>query len=150
MNKALVCCAVVAVVSLAGADAPKDDGVKKELEQFTGTWTAVSVVSDGKEVDKVQAKMNILVVKGEKYTFTNHLFDVIEGTHELDPSKKPKTIDAVRTKGPDKGKKIRGIYELAGDTYKVCLAPPGKDRPKDFTSKPDSGNRLIVFKRAKS
>src|SRR5206468_11556268 len=98
MNKALACCAVITIVFLARADPPKGDAVKKELETFTGKWQATSVVIDGKEVDEFQAKMNGLVVQGEKYKFANHLFEVAEGTHKLDPSRKPRTIDVVRTK----------------------------------------------------
>jgi uncharacterized protein (TIGR03067 family) len=42
-----------------------------------------------------------------------------------------------------------GIYELDGDTYKYCLAPAGKPRPKDFTSRAGSGHSLGVSKREK-
>ncbi len=41
-----------------------------------------------------------------------------------------------------------GIYELEGDRYKVCFAPPGKARPDDFTSKPGTGYILQVWQRA--
>ena len=42
-----------------------------------------------------------------------------------------------------------GIYELDGDTYKFCLAPAGKPRPTEFTSKEGSGHSLGVSKREK-
>jgi uncharacterized protein (TIGR03067 family) len=138
--------ALVAVGLLAAADA-KDDN-KKELDRFTGTWKAVSETRDGKEVPKDEVEKIKLVVKGESYTLTTG-DETIEGTHKLDPSKSPRTIDAVRTKGPDKDKPLLGIYELTDDTYKACFAPPGKDRPTDFTSKAGSGNRLYTFKKEK-
>ena len=41
-----------------------------------------------------------------------------------------------------------GIYELEGDTFKVCFAAPGKaDRPTEFKSAAGSGHRLLVLKR---
>jgi uncharacterized protein (TIGR03067 family) len=58
-------------------------------------------------------------------------------------------MDATATNEPDKGQISLGIYEIAGDDYKVCFAPPGKDRPKEFSSKPGSGYILQVWKRAK-
>jgi uncharacterized protein (TIGR03067 family) len=119
-----------------------------ELKKFTGTWQAVSVTADGKEATKHEAEKVLLTVKGEKYTLKTGA-DTIEGTHKLDPSKKPKTIDAVRTAGPDKGQMLLGIYELSDDTFKICVAAAGKDRPTEFASKPGSGNRLMVFKRQK-
>jgi uncharacterized protein (TIGR03067 family) len=149
MNKALACCIVLAVALLAGADDARDKAVKEELEKLSGRWQAVSVVRDGKELDKLPTEMNVLIVKGEKYTFADDLFEVAEGTHTLDPSKTPKELDAVRSKGKGKGEKILGIYELTKDTFKVCLAPPGKERPKEFASKAGSGYRLLVFKRTK-
>src|ERR1700719_2494488 len=76
-----------------------EEGAKKELEKFTGSWVAVAVERDGKKASEDVVKTVKLTVQGEKYTL--HVRDqVIEGTHKLDPAKKPKQIDAVRTKGP--------------------------------------------------
>jgi uncharacterized protein (TIGR03067 family) len=147
MKSALAIMGVFAATLALAADA-SDDAAKKELDKFTGTWKAVSVVSDGKEVPRDDLDKITLTVKGDAYTF-RHGDLVVEGTHKLDPSKTPKTIDAVRSKGPDKGKPILGIYELTEDTYKVCLAPPGQDRPTEFASKAGSAYRLIVMKREK-
>jgi hypothetical protein len=48
------------------------------------------------------------------------------------------------------GKKTAlGIYELSGDTYKLCYAPPGKDRPKEFSAKEGTGYTLSVWQRKK-
>ena len=42
-----------------------------------------------------------------------------------------------------------GIYEIEGDTQKVCFAPPEKERPTKFESESGSGLMLITSKRAK-
>ena len=87
-----------------------------------------------------------LTVDGEKYTF--HVRDmVIEGTHKLEPTKKPKQIDAVRSKGPDAGKTLKGIYELDDKTFKVCFGAAGKDQPTEFATKEGDGHRLLTFER---
>jgi uncharacterized protein (TIGR03067 family) len=67
----------------------------------------------------------------------------------VDVAKKPKTIDITFTEGPEKGKTIVGIYELEGDTYKVCINVNGKERPKEFAAKAGSGHGLEVLKREK-
>ena len=139
----------VAALSFGLAAAAADDkAAKDELEKFTGTWKGVSVVRDGKDVPKPEAEAVRLVVAGEKYTLTEGS-EAIEGTHKLDPTKKPKEIDAVRTKGPHKGETLRGVYELTDDTFVVCFAAPGKDRPKELKAEGGPGLRVLAFKREK-
>lgn len=47
-----------------------------------------------------------------------------ESTTTIDPAKTPKTLDQVFTKGPMNGKKCLAIYELKGDTLKICFGNP--------------------------
>ena len=89
------------------------------------------------------------MVTGEKYTFTEGT-EAIEGTHTLDPTKKPKHIDAVRTKGPNKGDKMLGVYQLTEDSFIVCFAAPGKERPTELKPKGGPGLRVLAFKREKA
>ena len=74
-------------------------------------------------------------------------FTIQAGTHKFDPDKKPPQVDAVVTEGEDKGNTMLGIYELKGDTMKVCFDPTGKERPTSFT--PNEGQFGGVVKRAK-
>jgi uncharacterized protein (TIGR03067 family) len=140
---------LAAAMGLALALGASADAPKTELDKFTGTWLAVSITHDGKETPAEDVKNVVLNVKGKDYTlFTGK--ELIKGTHKLDGGKTPKTIDATRTRGPDKGMTIKGIYELDEKTFKVCFAAPGKERPKGFNAKAGTGNRLIVMKRIKS
>jgi uncharacterized protein (TIGR03067 family) len=58
-------------------------------------------------------------------------------------------VDTTPGEGPDKGKTIRGIYELDGDTLRTCVSPPGEERPSEFAAKADTDFMLFVYKRAK-
>jgi uncharacterized protein (TIGR03067 family) len=133
---------------LLAANRQQDGDAKKELQTFQGTWMLVSAERDGKKVPDEKTR---LVIMGNNYSLTQESSAVIghKGTFVLDPSKKPKETEVKVTEGADKGKSFLGIYELTSDDYKVCFAPPGKDRPKDFTSKPGSGHLLQVWKRDK-
>ena len=133
---------------VAAADDKTPKEAKAELEKLTGTWKGVSVVRDGKAIPKAEAEAVRLVVAGEKYTLTEGT-EEIEGTHKLDPTKKPKEIDAVRTKGPHKGETLKGLYELTGDTFTACFSAPGKDRPKELKAEGGPGLRVLSFKREK-
>ena len=147
MTRLLVVAALAFGLSAAADDkAPKD--AKAELEKLTGTWQGVSVVRDGKDVPKPEAEAVRLVVAGEKYTLTEG-GEAIEGTHTVDPTKTPKQIDAVRTKGPGKGETLKGIYQLSEDSFLVCFAAPGKDRPTELKAGGGPGLRVLAFKREK-
>ena len=74
---------------------------------------------------------------------------VASGTFKIDPTKTPKEIDVMDESGVKNDKTKLGIYALDGDTYKYCLAPAGKPRPTEFTSKAGSGHSLGVSKREK-
>jgi uncharacterized protein (TIGR03067 family) len=73
--------------------------------------------------------------------------EVGKGTSTIDPTKKTKTIDLKLTEGDGKGEVHLGIYELGEKTRKLCFAPPGKDRPTEFTSKSGSEHILVTFER---
>lgn len=133
-------------LSLAAGDAKEE--VKKELERFGGTWKFVSLEADGKKVPEADFETARLVLKGASFTFTDD-HGTVHGTFQVDPAKKPKTIDVTFTDGPDKGKTFLGIYELKGDTYKVCIGLKEKDRPKEFVSEPGSGHALETLRRQK-
>jgi uncharacterized protein (TIGR03067 family) len=124
-----------------------DDDAKKEYERFTGTWKFASVEVEGKKLPP-EAVKGTLVIKGDKWSMKEGEA-AHAGTYKVDLSKKPKQIDITFTEGPDKGKMMKGIYTLEGDTYTICLAMEGKDRPTEFASKPGSGHVLEILKREK-
>lgn len=146
MTRLLMAVALASALGLAPAAA--DDKAKDELARLTGTWVGVSVVRDGKAVPKEEAEKVRLVVDGEKYTLTEG-GQTIEGTHTLDPAKSPKHIDAVRTKGPGKGDKLLGVYQLSEGSFVACFAAAGKDRPADLKPEGGPGLRVLSFKREK-
>lgn len=140
---------VVAAAGLAmAADAPQQDAVKAELEKMSGTYKLISAETDGVMASADVLKNSKLVIKGDEHDVKVG-DDIYKGTHKIDPSKTPKTIDASDVEGVNKGKTMLGIYELTADELKVCFAPAGKDRPKEFSAKKGTGHMLHVWKREK-
>ena len=73
---------------------------------------------------------------------------VIEGRYRLDPTRRPKEIDSIPTEGEHRGKVAPGIYEIDGDTHRVCFAPLGsEDRPTALADSPGRGYRLYVMRK---
>jgi uncharacterized protein (TIGR03067 family) len=124
---------------------PPDDA-KEDLKKLEGVWKLVSGEKDGKIIDDATLRTARLVIKGDTHTVKVGE-DSFIGTHKVNPDQKPKAIDAMDTEGTYKGKTSLGIYEIKGDEFKVCFAPPGKERPKEFTSKSGTGNMVHVWKR---
>lgn len=54
---------------LIAADAPKDDLVKKDLDQLQGTWTLVSGERDGKKLPENKVKKTKIAFLGGKFLF---------------------------------------------------------------------------------
>src|SRR2546423_10706859 len=133
-----------------GAGARADDAadVEKELQKFQGTWTFESVEAGGKEVPAAEFKGITVTFEGDKYTVKNGDEVIQAATQKLDPSKSPKTLDVTVAEGPNKGAVMLGIYEISGDTLKVCFDPEGKKRPTEFKSASGS-QTLVVHKRVK-
>jgi len=139
--------------ALAGDDNAPDKG-KPDKEKIQGTWIVVSLKGwddkgkelEGEQVDKIaqlikEKKLKVMFT-GEKLTLSGFPDETPSSNYKLDPSKKPKTIDAVDDKETQKG-----IYTLDGKELKLCFGItkyqrsfPEKEkvipgaRPKDFTN----------------
>jgi uncharacterized protein (TIGR03067 family) len=135
--------------ALLAADSPPDDATKKDLDKMQGDWVGASFIRDGEKADADDAQSLFRTVKDNTYTVSRFDKQIGKGTFTLDATKKPKTIDAVPAGTKDKSKTMHGIYDLNGDTLKICMAPPGKDQPTDFTAKEGSGHTLTVWEREK-
>jgi uncharacterized protein (TIGR03067 family) len=138
--------AALTTALLAAADA-KDDAVKKDMDALQGKWQLVSMQRDGDAVDV--SKDATRVITGDKYELTLRPGLAIKGTYKIDPSARPKKMETTASNGPYKDQELLGIYELSGDTLKICYAPPGKERPTEFKTKEDSGWILTVHKKTK-
>jgi uncharacterized protein (TIGR03067 family) len=140
---------IVAVGLLVGADDPKADDARKDVEALQGTWSMVSASIDGEEVPEDQVRAGKLVVEGDRYTAT--LGErTVPATFKVDASKGPRQIDFTYTGGPQGGQTVKGIYKIDGDRFVMCRAlRPGDDRPTEFATGAESGLILVVWKRSK-
>lgn len=136
---------------IAAADDAKDAAIKKDRKQIEGTWRVVALEVNGNKASAEDAK-KITVVNGTDGTWS--LFNdgklISKGPSTIDPLAKPKIIDFRPTEGEGKGELHLGIYELSDKTRKLCFAPPGKQRPTTFSSKPGSEHILVTFSRQDS
>ena len=137
--------------ALAGQD-DGDAAVKRELKNIAGKWTEISRVRDGQNLPADQLGTMTQDENGNTEQRAGGRFGLTYSV-KIDPTSTPKTIDYIVPGGAMRGARPstiagaagetrRGIYELNGDTLRICLARPGKERPKQFVS--PSGEDLIL------
>jgi uncharacterized protein (TIGR03067 family) len=142
---------------LVAAPVPKDKEKQKDDDAIQSTWKPDKFDNGGGpggpgpgELDAMRfvfEKDGVLRVTGGPGG------EAMTGTYKLDPTTKVKTIDM--TVNPPKGvngakpETILGVYELDGDTLKLCFGEgPKKGRPDEL--KPDGkGVAVITFSRVK-
>lgn len=144
----------LSVSLLLGADTQKDDAVKAETKNLQGTWSVVSAEREGNKVPDDEIKKTTLVIKGDKLiarkteNTPKPEEKITEMSFTLDPTKNPKWIDVTYTSGERKDESSQGIYEVKGDTLKICMSRAAT-RPMEFETKPESQRHLMILKREK-
>jgi uncharacterized protein (TIGR03067 family) len=133
-------------LGLSAAGAPPADDTKT----IQGTWVVDPSTFKGIEDKEVlkeaikQAESIRFVFTGDTFTLKHPPANEEKGGFRLDPTKNPKQIDLSDA--------ARGIYELDGDTLKLCWDQRGKDngRPTKFDHDKDKGTvHYFVLKREK-
>lgn len=115
---------------------------KKDLDAIQGTWAPTELVAKGQAVPADDLGRVKLAIKGKEYTVQ---FGDGEdsGTFEIVESAQPKQMNVVTRNGDQ----IPAIYEVSGDTMRVCYATGGESRPTEFKSTEGSNRVMAVYKR---
>ena len=150
-----VICGVLAGVALVGiATGQVKNAVKEEMKKFEGTWTLVWFEQGGVKTAAEKFKQpeafgfNVsTIIKDGKSTMTFQGKSV-QYSFTVDTTKKPKTLDRVVAEGKFKGNAYRYLYELDGDTLRLCYdAEMSEVRPKEF--KAEGTITILTFERKK-
>jgi uncharacterized protein (TIGR03067 family) len=124
-----------------------------DLDQLGGTWKVTAMSFDGKEVPADVARMMSYSFAKNKATARGRLasagdrFLPMAGSDDytvtLGKSGDLKTIDLKPT---GRGRTLVGIYDLDGDTLKLCIGYTGQ-RPKQFSSAGATGVSMMTCQR---
>lgn len=111
-----------------------------------GTWIPVVAEMAGQPFpDAILKTMKLAMREG---TYTVHVGEKVDrGTIKLDPAANPAAIDITGTEGPNQGTTFLAIYELSGDSLRICYDLAGAARPTAFATAPDTKQFLVTFRR---
>lgn len=141
---------VVALSGSIGVMATGTADYEDDSKKFQGEWVVVSVEFAGGKDELPLGRGAKLRIEGDKITFDTGRAKWTE-QFRLDPAKTPKAIDLLSREQDKAALKSRrvGIYQIDGDTLKLCWYQTGNVRPTEFATKKGTDLQLIVFKREK-
>ena len=128
--KQLHCLCVAVCVSVAALAAR---AVKDDAKGVQGNWKPTQAEYAGQAMtDAVLKSISLKLDDGKYEVSVGGSPD--RGTYTLDPAAKPRAITVTGTAGPNRGKTFPAIYELDGDTLRICYDLSGEKRPTEFKS----------------
>jgi uncharacterized protein (TIGR03067 family) len=115
-------------------------GAEEKKGPIEGRWKFTKVESNDTDT-QIQAGLILTFDKDNAWLADNK----DKFTYKVDTTAKPALLDV---KTPDK-KDIEGIWELKGDTLRICIFPPdtAKGRPTEFHGR--DGQILLTLERVK-
>lgn len=142
---ALIACWIACSSATLGQ---KPDAAAADMKAMVGKWKIEKAELGGMDALAFVKDFTLEIGEGGKYTvLIGGQKDV--GICTVDPSKKPAEMDIKGTEGPNKGKTIKTIYKLDGDTLVVCYELGEGARPAKFETKPKTELLLATYKREK-
>jgi uncharacterized protein (TIGR03067 family) len=133
---------VATALQVLAADARND---AKAVE---GSWKPVTAELAGQPMAQDVLKSISLNLEHGKYeVFVGEHPD--RGTYTIDSNSKPKSMTITGTEGPNHGKTFPAIYELDGETLRICYDLSGAKRPTEFKSAAGTRLYLVTYHRKK-
>ncbi|HVP45840.1 MAG TPA: TIGR03067 domain-containing protein [Bryobacteraceae bacterium] len=135
---------VVWSASLVGCGATHAAGASDDAKLWQGTWKLVSCTWNG---EPQMADMQ-WIVEGDRYTIRlNGQSHTDPYPFILDPSQKHIDVNHHETPQGTYGGKLKGIYEITGDSLRVCYDLTGRQYPRSFDGGPGTRQVLYQFQR---
>jgi uncharacterized protein (TIGR03067 family) len=123
-----------------------------DLQAMSGTWKPAKAELAGQPLPPPVLMAIALKMDGANYeviVVTEKGPSPDKGTVTIDPVAKPKGMTVTGVTGPNAGKTFPAIYELTGDTLRICYDLSGANRPTEFKTAPGTKLYLVDYQRAK-
>jgi len=118
-----------------------------EPDTIRGTWIPVEAILEGKKLPDEGLDGMLLTIDRSSYRLQSQ-GSVDKGTVALDGGVYPLGLDLTATEGPNSGRTVRAIYEIAGDWMRICYALEGPARPRRFDAAKGDRAFLVTYRRS--
>jgi uncharacterized protein (TIGR03067 family) len=123
--------------------------MRDDLDLIQGTWAVAELQMEGQTISGGMLANARVEITGNRFSSLG-MGTVYEGTVILDDSANPHHLNMKFDAGPEKGNTNLGIYELNGDTWKICLSTRGEVRPTEFSAPAGSGFVFELLNRSEA
>jgi uncharacterized protein (TIGR03067 family) len=138
----LLCLAVAASLNGFAADTPDD------AKAVQGNWQPTKAELGGQPMTiDVLNTITLKLDNGKYEVFVGGHPD--RGTYTLEATSPLKGMTVTGTEGPNHGRIFPAIYEVNGDTLRICYDLSGAKRPAEFKSLPGTKLYLVTYQRKK-
>lgn len=141
--KHLLCLVLGASLPAFAAGSPDNDA-----QTVQGKWKPAKAELAGQPLPDAVLKIISLKLDHGKYEVLVG-DEPDRGTYTLDATKGAKGMTIAGTEGPNEGKTFPAIYELEGDTLRICYDLSGAGRPTEFKSVAGTKLYLVTYHRKK-
>ena len=137
-----ICLAASASLTAIASDSSND------AKSVQGNWQPVKAELAGRPMaDEVLKVISLKLDNGKYEVFVGTAPD--RGTYTIDSVTKPGSMTITGTEGPNQGRTFPAIYELKGDTLRICYDLSGEKRPAEFKSVAGTKLYLVTYHRKK-
>lgn len=120
----------------------------EDAKALQGKWVPTKAELAGQPMADDVLKTITLKLDDGKYEV--HVGDKPDkGTYTLDSTTQPRGMSITGTDGPNRDKTFPAIYELKGDTLRICYDLSGKQRPTEFKTAAGTKLYLVTYSREK-
>jgi uncharacterized protein (TIGR03067 family) len=134
-------CVIASLTALAADDSA-------DIKALQGTWLPVKAELGGKPMSDELLKTVVLKLNKDNYE-TTVAGEADNGTWTVDVSTKPKGMTVNGVIGPNAGRTFPCIYEIQGDTLRICYDLSGARRPTEFKTQAGTKLYLVTYNRKK-
>lgn len=135
--------ALGASLNVFASDSPDD------ARAVQGNWKPIKAELGGQSMaEEVLKTISLNLDQGRYEVFVGEAPD--RGAYTIDSTTQPKSMTVTGTEGPNHGRTFPAIYEIKGDTLRICYDLSGAKRPTEFKSIAGTKLYLVTYQRKKA